>query len=263
MEEKLEAIVHAHPWLQSFLGGFSLLALLGFFSLIGTLSRQWRAGSIHFDRVPVIEIPPLFLSIFFLFLAVVMMLFGGLYFYPATLVGLYVIFSHEHQTGVDRFGVRALPGWKVMAWGFWIYLAICIMTFGASAVSEFIYHRLGKPFSSQPNIDLILSTKDPRRVVFFVFYAVIMAPVTEELLFRGFLFPALKARWGLWGSWVLTALIFAALHMHMPTFLPLFLLGLVLGAIYEITGSLPLCMMVHCFFNAGTALLLLIVRHYL
>ena len=49
----------------------------------------------------------------------------------------------------------------------------------------------------------------------------LLAPVAEELLFRGILYPAIKQagfpRLALWG----TSLLFAAMHMNLVTFVPL------------------------------------------
>ena len=51
--------------------------------------------------------------------------------------------------------------------------------------------------------------------------AVLLAPVAEEMLFRGILYPAIKQagypRLALWG----TSLLFAAVHMNLVTFVPL------------------------------------------
>ena len=68
--------------------------------------------------------------------------------------------------------------------------------------------------------------------------AVFLAPVTEEMLFRGILYPAIKQRGypqlALWG----TSLLFAAVHMNAVTFLPLAVLALVLTGLYEWTDNL-------------------------
>jgi membrane protease YdiL (CAAX protease family) len=80
--------------------------------------------------------------------------------------------------------------------------------------------------------------------------AVLLAPVAEEVLFRGILYPAIKQTGhpglALWG----TALLFAAVHMNAVTFVPLAVLALVLTALYERTNNLLAPITAHMLFNA-------------
>src|SRR5206468_705414 len=77
-----------------------------------------------------------------------------------------------------------------------------------------------------------------------------LAPVAEELLFRGILYPAVKQagfpRLALWG----TSLLFAAIHVNLMTFVPLLLFALLLAQLYERTGNLLAPLAAHVMFNA-------------
>jgi membrane protease YdiL (CAAX protease family) len=77
-----------------------------------------------------------------------------------------------------------------------------------------------------------------------------LAPVAEEILFRGILYPAIKQagfkRLALWG----TALLFAAIHVNLETFIPLFALAIVLTVLYEKTNNLLAPITAHAAFNA-------------
>ena len=90
--------------------------------------------------------------------------------------------------------------------------------------------------------------------------AVLLAPVAEEALFRGILYPAIKQagypRLALWG----TALLFAAVHMNVVTFLPLAVLALVLTALYEWTNNLLAPITAHVLFNALNFAMLLVLQ---
>ena len=79
--------------------------------------------------------------------------------------------------------------------------------------------------------------------------AIFIAPVVEEMLFRGILYPTFK-RYGfrhtaLWG----TALLFAAVHLNRVTFVPLAVLAVGLTWLYEATDNLLAPIMAHGFFN--------------
>ena len=79
---------------------------------------------------------------------------------------------------------------------------------------------------------------------------ILLAPAAEEMLFRGIIYPAVKQagfpRLALWGS----ALLFAAFHVNLVTFLPLVVLALALTLIYERTDNLLAPITAHALFNA-------------
>jgi membrane protease YdiL (CAAX protease family) len=91
--------------------------------------------------------------------------------------------------------------------------------------------------------------------------AILLAPVTEEMLFRGILYPAIKQlgypRLALWG----TSLLFAAVHMNMVSFVPLATLALVLTGLYERTDNLLAPIAAHVLFNALNFATLLVLQH--
>ncbi len=83
----------------------------------------------------------------------------------------------------------------------------------------------------------------------FVLVAVIMAPLFEEIVFRGFLFRGLANSWGwLWGALASSA-VFGLAHLQLDVFLPLATLGFALAWAYKRTGSLWTCIAMHAIFN--------------
>ena len=91
--------------------------------------------------------------------------------------------------------------------------------------------------------------------------AVLLAPVAEEVLFRGILYPAIKQAGHPWVALWGTALLFAAVHMNLVTFLPLAVLALVLTALYERTNNLLAPITAHVLFNALNFVTLLVLQH--
>ncbi|MEL6374638.1 MAG: type II CAAX endopeptidase family protein [Pseudomonadota bacterium] len=85
------------------------------------------------------------------------------------------------------------------------------------------------------------------------------APLSEEMLFRGFLFPALlKTPLGFLGASVLSSVAWTSLHLsYSPTgLLEIFLIGLFLCAVLWWTGSLWVAIACHGAYNAGLTLFL-------
>lgn len=84
----------------------------------------------------------------------------------------------------------------------------------------------------------------------------LVAPLFEELLFRGTLLPFLARRWG-WGAAILgSGLLFGAIHLQ-PAGLPtLGVLGMVLGAAFRRGGSLVSAVLLHALWNGAIFLFL-------
>ncbi len=84
--------------------------------------------------------------------------------------------------------------------------------------------------------------------------AVVIAPLTEEIVFRGVILRGLLGRWRPWIAIVASALLFALMHLN-PAQAPVaFAVGLALGWIYTRTRSLGLCVLGHALNNASVYL---------
>lgn len=77
----------------------------------------------------------------------------------------------------------------------------------------------------------------------------IIAPVTEEILMRGFVLGGLKDTYGIIVALLISALFFAILHFNMVQTLSAFVCGILLGLLYIITDSIPCCIIAHCGYN--------------
>ena len=100
----------------------------------------------------------------------------------------------------------------------------------------------------------------PVELVLAVLAAVVMAPVAEELLFRGLLHRALRRRSPAVAATLLSSVLFAVVHLDVAVSQPLGLVGLtlvgvVLAIAYERTGSLVVPVVIHATYNGLTILL--------
>lgn len=86
--------------------------------------------------------------------------------------------------------------------------------------------------------------------VFVGFLAIVMAPVVEEILFRGVLYPTCKRFMRPWIAVVVVSIGFGAFHMNWVSFLPLTLFGAILIWLYEKTGNLLASIIAHSLFNS-------------
>ena len=110
------------------------------------------------------------------------------------------------------------------------------------------------------------STYEPWLIAAF---GVIIAPLTEEALFRGLLYPAFRrtlVRFGrtetraTWTAAIAVSLLFAAVHGSMLALAPLFVLAMVLTWVMQRTNSLAACIVAHMAHNALSMVPLLVLR---
>ena len=110
-----------------------------------------------------------------------------------------------------------------------------------------------------PLLELVLRSKDPLALMLLATTAVILAPLFEELVFRGALLPVLAKSFGpLWGV-VTSALVFGVAHLSVGELPPLFVLGLGLGLLRLSSGRLLPCVLMHALWNGVTFINLLLL----
>ncbi len=114
----------------------------------------------------------------------------------------------------------------------------------------------------QDTVKLLKESSDPVVLFLMAFAAVIAAPVCEEIIFRGYLYPVMKRFAGVWPAAICSAFIFAAAHGSLTALLPLFLFGALLVFLYEKTGSIWAPMAVHFCFNGATVFVQLAARYF-
>lgn len=80
--------------------------------------------------------------------------------------------------------------------------------------------------------------------------SLIIAPIGEEALMRGFLYPLLRTRFSAASTITITTLLFALLHGNLTQIILTIPLGITLGYLYERTQNLTACISAHTLFNA-------------
>jgi len=137
-----------------------------------------------------------------------------------------------------------------MRTGLLAYLGIMPVFVLTNLVSIIGLTRLGCPPEPQLTIQLIL---DPTAPTWFhtalIGLAIIAAPVVEEVIFRGILLPGLMQHLPAMPAIVGASLIFATVHFHLPSLLPMTVLGVGFCMAYITSGSLIAPITMHAIFN--------------
>jgi membrane protease YdiL (CAAX protease family) len=93
-----------------------------------------------------------------------------------------------------------------------------------------------------------------------VLAVVVLAPIAEELFFRGIVFNAWLREGGRRWAYIGSAALFAAVHLSLVSALPIFLLGLALAWVYERTRNLLAPIAMHATVNGISVTIALLER---
>jgi membrane protease YdiL (CAAX protease family) len=115
-------------------------------------------------------------------------------------------------------------------------------------------NRCGLPISldEQAILKLFMDFDGWWQKLLLVATAVLLAPVLEELVFRGGIYRALKLSMGRKFATILTSAIFAVLHFNLVAALPLYVLSVLLIKNYERSGDISVPVLVHAAFNLNS-----------
>jgi len=144
-------------------------------------------------------------------------------------------------------------GWNATGFGGALWRAVlCLLAAYPllMLVQAMVYGASGGNVTPQDVVEFLQSAESPRDRIAVLAMAVIVAPLAEEWIFRGYLYPVGKRYAGPFVSAVVTAALFALLHGHAASIPALFTLALCLTLSYEKSGSLLVSMIMHSIFNA-------------
>jgi membrane protease YdiL (CAAX protease family) len=117
-----------------------------------------------------------------------------------------------------------------------------------------LIHSLGIPvdFSPQDIIQSFYHPGGPFVMLIRIVTAVAIAPILEEIIFRGFIYRALKGRVSKFVATGFTSFIFALVHWNLLAFAELFMFSICLIQVYEHSADIREPMLMHALFNAIT-----------
>lgn len=174
----------------------------------------------------------------------------------ASVIGMpAVAFICSHRWGSR--GVLRSIGFRIR----WIDLLLGIVSAGGMFVMMAIINLTWMAFGGETgsNLEVYESTEPGDARFFFLFLFVlagIVAPITEELLFRGSLFRGLLDRIGTWPALIIQGFFFGSVHYtpgqgwgNANLMFSLGMLGVALGVLTKLTGRLGAAIVAHAVFN--------------
>jgi membrane protease YdiL (CAAX protease family) len=180
----------------------------------------------------------------------VQIIIGALSFQGAGLILVWKFLQHHAMTWNEAFGFSTRWPRAVLIGGFAAVLFLPVGWGLQHASARVLDHIPGLHATEQETVRVLREAMGWSRRLVLGLVTIVLAPVAEEVLFRGIMYPWLKSygfhRAALWG----TALFFAVIHFNMVTLVPLLLLAIVLTWLYELSGNLLAPIAAHSLFNA-------------
>ncbi|MES2630899.1 MAG: type II CAAX endopeptidase family protein [Patescibacteria group bacterium] len=150
------------------------------------------------------------------------------------------------RTTKEDLGIQRLPNWMDFVWaptGAIAYLILtAIITLIAMNLLTFV------DYNQQQETGFANISTQSEIIMAFIML-VIIAPIAEELLFRGYLFGKLRKYAPLWVAILITSVVFAIVHFAWNVGLDVFALSIVLCLLRVISGSLWPSIMLHMMKN--------------
>lgn len=123
-----------------------------------------------------------------------------------------------------------------------------------SIINNLVMTMLGVVTQAETIFDVL---KEIDSLGMFVLASIVVAPIFEEIFFRGFLFKGFRQKYGWKIALIVSSLIFSLFHGQVATLIPTFLLGSLFAYIYQRTESIFPSIIMHFMVNSvGTCGLL-------
>lgn len=196
----------------------------------------------------------------------------------AAFLALILLDYSAYGGNLTRLGLSLSQLRPGLAGGAMMAVAFVPLVFGGAILTDWIYRAVHYTHPGEHALLRVLGESSETWVrVVLAAGAVVAAPLSEELLFRGHMQTILRRAlsvfsppgsptdtsvaaaspaWATWGAIVFTSALFSAVHEPW-TWPPIFLLSVCLGWAYERTGNLWVPVAIHAAFNAVSTILFL------
>ena len=147
------------------------------------------------------------------------------------------------------FGL-SIENLKCVIWTPLIYLITIILLLFVGLLNQYLLTNFFDiEIKPQDILERFKELENSFEISIFVVGSAVIAPIYEELLFRGIIFPTLIQKTNFTIALVLSSLIFAVLHFHLSALLPLFVLSIILSITYLYTSTIWASISLHALFN--------------
>ena len=135
------------------------------------------------------------------------------------------------------------------------YVGCAILSLSSNSLMELLNIK-----TTEPLVPLLAKSCSNANFIMLIFAVIIVAPITEEIVFRRIIYSWLTRYCSKWGAIIITSTLFALVHDSLAMFTALFALAICFQLIYLKYNSLIPSIIMHACFNSISATLLLLIR---
>lgn len=161
---------------------------------------------------------------------------------------LLVLTGIKYKFSFKNFGIKKVGIWNVIKFvvaGYLLFLGISLIIYLVT-----LYTDVKIPGYQVQERVLPLFGDNILSLIISGVLIIAVAPVIEEIFFRGFLLRSLSNKAGIFYGSILAALIFALLHLQPNSIIPIFILGLIINSLVIKSKSIVPAIAFHVFNNA-------------
>jgi len=189
------------------------------------------------------------------------MILQSIFFHWAGLAFLYFLLARRRVGLKQAFGLRGGRLYRAVGLGVVLYLGTLPFIWFYSTLYHVALRAIGyEPTLQEVALAITEEASWPIQLYLWTL-AIVVAPAFEELLFRGLALPVFTQRWGVGRGVLLTSFCFAAIHFHLPSVVPLFVIAVALSLAYIYTGTIVVPIVMHGLFNAVNLGMLMYLRY--
>jgi membrane protease YdiL (CAAX protease family) len=161
-------------------------------------------------------------------------------------IGLPVL-VRKNRTSRETLGIHRLPTWMDIVWLLVGVVAYVLLTMVVTSLAMVVLPFID--FNQVQDTGFTNVTTQGELILAFIML-VLVAPISEELLFRGYVLGKLRKYTALWVSILITSLLFALVHFAWNVGVDVFALSIVLCILRVVSGSLWPSIMLHMLKNS-------------
>lgn len=173
-------------------------------------------------------------------------LFSFVVQFLATIAAIFVLVVLILKTPWSELGIRITSRKNIWTYGIGGGFSLIVIVMVGGYVLKYFQPEL----APQPIEEILRAAVGTVEFLMLVVFAVILAPIGEEIFYRGMIYPV--CRWHLgprWGA-VVAGLVFGLAHWDFWRSIPLAVGGMALCYLYEKSGSIFVSMTAHGIWNA-------------
>jgi membrane protease YdiL (CAAX protease family) len=174
--------------------------------------------------------------------------------YGSILVLVHFLVQRHRTSWREVFGFNSPRTLSALLMATGVTLIILPVVMGLKLISSKFMGQFNVEAVPQESVRMLQTGIPLGPEILLALLAIAIAPVTEELLFRGILYPFIKQQGYPKLALLGTSVLFGLLHLNVMAFLPLTFLGLVLAWLYETTDNLMAPILAHSLFNLANFL---------